>query len=201
MASSKVQQLKSELSMGSRGNKYRVMLAAPAGPAASSAKEYGKAISAADFQIDTIGKGGAIPAKTIGTIEVWTQGRKLVVAGDATFENTWTLTFWNTQDHALRDAFDNWLLYIDDMEAHSRGAVNHVDYMTEKAQIHQLNTTDNSMMAQYEFRNLWPTGISAIDMADDQQDTITEFSVDFAYSHWVRIDTYSAQSTDANPIG
>lgn len=200
MASSKVQQLKSELSMGSRGNKYRVMLAAPSAPAASSAKEYGQAISTADFHIDTVCKGGAIPAKTIGQIEIWTQGRKLVVAGDATFENAWNLTFWNTQDHALRDAFDNWLLYIDDMEAHSRGAVDHVDYMTETAQIHQLNTTDNSMMAQYEFRNLWPTGISAIDMADDQQDTITEFSVDFAYSHWVRIDTYAAQSSDANPI-
>ena len=200
MASSKVQQLKSELSMGARGNKYRIMLAAPQGPAASGAKEYGQAISAADFHIDTIAKGGSIPAKTIGQIEVWTQGRKLVVAGDATYENTWSLTFWNTQDHALRDAFDNWMLFIDDMESHSRAAVDHVDYMTETAQIQQLNTTDNSMMAQYEFRNLWPTGISAIDMADDQQDTITEFSVDFAFSHWVRKDTYSAQSSDANTI-
>ena len=186
MASSKLQQLKNTLGMGARGNKYRVMLAAPTGPTS-------------DRLIDTLAKGGAIPAKTIGTIEVSTQGRKILLAGDATFENTWTLNFWNTQDMALRNDFDKWLLYIDDMEAHSRGAEDSNSYMSETAQIHQLSTTDNSVMAVYEFRNLWPTGISAIELADDQQDTITEFTVDFAYSHWIRTDTYSAQSSDANP--
>jgi hypothetical protein len=174
MASGKLQELKTALAMGARGNKYRVMLAAPVGPND-------------DQLIDTVCKGGSIPAKTIGQIEIWTQGRKLVVAGDATFENAWNLTFWNTQDMALRYAFDKWLTFIDDMETHSRGATDHISYMTETANISQLNTTSNEITATYEFRNLWPTGISAIDMADDQQDTITEFSVDLAYSHWVRI--------------
>jgi len=174
MASSKLQELKTTLSMGARGNKYKVMLSAPIGPTN-------------DLLIDTVCKGGSIPAKTIGQIEIWTQGRKLVVAGDATYENAWNLTFWNTQDLALRQSFDDWLVYIDDMENHMRGANDHFEYMTESAKIQQLNTSSNEPMATYEFRNLWPTGISAIDMADDQQDTITEFSVDFAYSHWVRI--------------
>lgn len=174
MASGKLQELKSALSMGARGNKYRVMLAAPVGPTD-------------DFLIDTVCKGGSIPAKTIGQIEIWTQGRKLVVAGDATYENAWNLTFWNTQDMALRQGFDQWLTFIDDMEGHSRGATDHVSYMTETANVSQLNTSSNEVTATYEFRNLWPTGISAIDLADDQQDTITEFSVDFAFSHFVRI--------------
>ena len=177
MASSTLQKLKTTLAMGARGNKYKIMLAAPVGPTD-------------DELIDTVCKGGAIPAKTIGQIEVWTQGRKLVVAGDATYENAWNLMFWNTQDLALRNSFDKWLLFIDDMEAHSRGANDHTSYMTESAKIEQLNTSDNTVTATYEFRNMWPTGISAIDMADDQIDTITEFSVDFAYSHWVRTDTY-----------
>jgi len=187
MASSKIHKLRTTLKMGARGNKYRIMLAAPTGPTD-------------DTLIDTVGKGGAIPAKSIGTIDIWSQGRKLVVAGDAAYDYTWSLTFWNTQDHKLRDDFDKWLLYIDDVEAHSRGAEEHNDYMTDAAQIQQLNTSDNSMMAQYVFRNMWPTSISAIDMADDQQDTITEFTVEFAYSHWVRDDTYSAQSSDSNPL-
>jgi hypothetical protein len=168
-----LEELKTTLSMGARANKYKIMLAAPVGPTD-------------DFLIDTVGKGGAIPAKTMGTVDVWTQGRKLVVAGDATYENAWALTFWNTQDLALRQGFDNWLLYIDDMDQHKRGAVTHHDYMTEGARIQQLNTTDNSVMATYNFYNLWPTGISAIDMADENNDSITEFTVDFAYSHWVR---------------
>lgn len=169
-----LQELKETLKMGARGNKYKIMLAAPVGPTD-------------DFLIDTVGKGGSIPAKTMGQVEIWTQGRKLVVAGDATYENTWALTFWNTQDLALRKGFDDWLLYIDNMETHSRGATTHNDYMTDGGKIQQLNTSDNSVMATYEFYNMWPTGISAIEMADDQQDTITEFTVDFAYSHWVRV--------------
>jgi len=174
MASSKLQELKTTLKMGARGNKYRVMIAAPVGPTD-------------DFLIDTVCKGASIPAKTIGQIEIWAQGRKLVVAGDATYENAWNLTFWNTQDMALRNAFDQWLLFIDNMEEHSRTATDHVSYMSETANVSQLNTSSNEVTATYEFRNLWPTGISAIDLADDQQDSITEFSVDIAYSHWLRI--------------
>lgn len=169
-----LQELKETLKMGARGNKYKVMLAAPVGPTD-------------DFLVDTIAKGGAIPAKTMGQIEIWTQGRKLVVAGDATYENAWALTFWNTQELALRKGFDEWMNYIDDMDKHSRGATEHNSYMTDGGKIQQLNTSDNSVTATYQFYNMWPTGISAIEMADDQQDTITEFTVDFAYSHWVRV--------------
>lgn len=168
-----LQELKETLKMGARGNKYLVMLAAPIGVTD-------------DFQINTIAKGGSIPAKTVGQIEIWTQGRKLVVAGDATYENAWTLTFWNTEDMALRKGFDDWMLHIDNMETHTRGVSSHTEYMTDGGQISQLNTTDNTIAATYTFYNMWPTGISAIDMADDQQDMITEFTVDFAYSHWVR---------------
>jgi len=170
-----LQELKDNLKLGSRGNKYKVMLAAPQGPTD-------------DFVINTLAKGGAIPAKTIGTIEVWSQGRKLVIAGDASYENTWSLTFYNTQDHALRSGFDKWMTFIDSVDTHSRAATSHSDYMAEGAQIQQLNTSDNSVMAVYNFYNLWPTNISSIDMADDQQDTVTEFTVEFAYSYWKRTD-------------
>jgi len=174
MASSTLALLKKELGMGARGNKYRIQLAAPLGPKG-------------DEMIDTLCKAGSIPAKTIGVIPVWSQGRQLQIAGDAAYEMAWNLTFWNTQDHALRDMFDQWLLAIDDMESHVRTVADHASYMADKAQVHQLNTIDNNITATYEFRNLWPTGISSIDLADDAQDAITEFSVDFSFSHWVKV--------------
>ena len=179
MASNKLQLLKTTLSMGARANKYKVMLSAPQGP-----KD--------DIIIDTLAKGGAIPGKTMGIVEIWNQGRKLLVAGDAAYENTWTLSFWNTQDMKLRSEFDDWLTYIDDFEGHGRGAKAHVDYMTETAKIQQLNTSSNCVMATYEFRNLWPTSISAIEMADETQDEITTFDIEFAYSHFIRTDTYKS---------
>ena len=165
--------LKTTLAMGARANKYKVMLAAPQGPTD-------------DTLINTICKGGTIPAKTMGQIEVWTQGRKLVVAGDATFENSWSLTFYNTQDLALRNAFDDWLIFIDDMNEHKRGATDHASYMTDGAKIEQLDTSDNSTKATYKFFNMWPVSISAIEMADESIDAISEFEVEFAYSHWIK---------------
>jgi len=166
--------LKTNLGMGARGNKYKVMIAAPVG-------------NSDDAIIDTICKGASIPAKTMGQIEVWNQGRKLIIAGDAQFENTWSLTFWNTQDLSLRNSFDDWITFIDSVETNTRGAVEHKDYMTEGAKVQQLSATDNSVVATYEFKNLWPTNISSIELADDAVDAITEFTVDFAYSHWIKV--------------
>ena len=168
-----LEDLKTTLGMGARVNKYKVMLAAPVGPTD-------------DALIDTVCKGGAIPAKTMGQIEIMTQGRKLVVAGDATFENSWTLSFYSTQDHALKNKFDDWLIFIDDMQEHKRGATDHNSYMTDGAKIEQLNTSDNSVTATYKFYNMWPVSMSAIEMADESIDTIAEFEIEFAYSHWVK---------------
>ena len=169
-----LEDLRTTLKMGSRGNKYKVFMPIKVGGASG------------EKVIDTLCKGGAIPAKSMGQIEVWTQGRKLIVAGDATFENTWSLTFWNTQDHKLRTEFDTWMSAIDDMDNHKRSVTDHNGYMSQGAKIQQLDTSTNDPTAEYTFYNLFPTSISAVEMADDQQDTITEFSVDFAYSHWVR---------------
>ena len=173
MSNSMLNKLKSTLSMGARANKYRVMVD-------------GKGGGPSGESIDTLCKGGAIPAKTMGTIDIWTQGRKLPVAGDAQFENTWTLTFYQTQGHELRSQFDAWMNFEDDFDKHSRGASSHNDYMSDGCKIIQLNTSDNSPTAEYTFYNMFPTSIAAVDLADESADTIEEFTVDFSYSHWVR---------------
>ena len=166
-----LEELKSNLSVGARGNKYKVTLAIPGGGSGKTT--------------DIMCKGASIPAKTLGTIEVFNQGRKILVAGDASFENSWSLTFWSTQDHALRKDFETWMDGIDNFDEHTRASAGYTDYMTT-AQVAQLSTSDNSETAVYEFHNLFPTNISALDLADDANDTILEFSVDLAYSHWIR---------------
>jgi len=174
MANSKLNELKNTLGMGARVNKYKVMLAAPVGPND-------------DVKIDVLCKGSSIPAKTIGQIEVWNQGRKVIIAGDAQFENAWSLTFWDDQTLSLRKSFDDWLLFIDNFDEHSRGlSDDHNSYMTSAAKVQQLSTIDNSVTAEYTFYNMWPTGISSIDLADESIDTLAEFTVDFAFSHFVR---------------
>jgi len=171
--SSAINNLKTTLAMGARANKYRVQIAAPLGPTD-------------DTIIDTLCKGGDIPGKTIGQIEVYNQGRKVVLAGDAEFESEWTLTFWNTQNHDTRGQFIDWMTFIDSVETHSRGAGTHDDYMSSGAMIHQLNTSDNSVTASYQFNDLWPNNIGSIAMADETQDEIEEYEVTFSFSYWTK---------------
>jgi len=171
-----LQELKTTLAMGARSNKYKVILTLPSAVGTAPA----------EAELNALCKGASIPAKSIGQIEVFSQGRKLVMAGDAEFENTWSLTFYNTQDHNLRSAFIAWMDFIDNFNDEIRGADSNANYMVEQAQVHQLNTTDNSTTASYMFYNLWPTNISAIDVADETNNEISETTVDFAFSHWTK---------------
>jgi len=59
------------------------------------------------------------------------------------------------------------------------------DYMVDKATISQLGR-DDSVVATYEFFNMWPTTITAIDMDASGGEEITETGVTFKYSHFER---------------
>ena len=39
--------------------------------------------------------------------------------------------------------------------------------------------TANSVLKEYEFYNIWPSTVAAIDLSYDSTDTIEEFTVDF----------------------
>ena len=41
--------------------------------------------------------------------------------------------------------------------------------------------TANSVLKEYEFYNIWPSTVAAIDLSYDSTDTIEEFTVDFQF--------------------
>lgn len=186
---SRVNSLKTKLGMGARPNKYRVLLTIP--------KAVGASIDG--NTLDTICKGASIPEKIMGQIEAFSQGRKIILAGDAQFSNSWTLTFYDTENHKLRNAFTKWQEMIDDFENHSRGIKSHNDYMAEP-EVHQLSTIDNKATAKYKFYNMFPVNVSNLELADETNDQLGEFTVEFAFSHFIRLDTYKPYGTDANPL-
>ena len=53
-------------------------------------------------------KAAAIPAMTVGTIDVPYFGRVIKVPGNKTFEN-WTVTIINDEDFNLRNGFEKWM--------------------------------------------------------------------------------------------
>jgi hypothetical protein len=165
-----IQSLKSTLGMGARTNKYRIILNAPGGgPTGPS--------------VDILAKSATMPGRGFADVQVWVQGRELTVAGDATYDGTWSCTFMDTEDHMLRNKFIAWMDYIDSFDGHTRGASSAPDYMTEIT-IQQLSTIDNSMKAECKLQNAYVKNISEITYSDETSGVI-EFTAEFNYSHWI----------------
>ena len=132
-------------------------------------------------------KAAALPAQNIASIDVPFRGRIFKVAGDRTID-TWTVTVINDEDFRIRNAFENWTQQIADLDTNI-GATNPESYMT-KAKVFQLGrgaqkaSKDSSgdanvVLKEYEFLNIFPTSVSAIDLSYDTGDTIEEFTVEF----------------------
>jgi hypothetical protein len=60
------------------------------------------------------------------------------------------------------------------------------DYLISRAFVEQLNK-DDSVLARYEFFNMFPKNIGAIELSYDTVDALEEFTVDFTFSHWERV--------------
>jgi len=132
-------------------------------------------------------KAANLPAQNIASIDVPFRGRIFKVAGDRTID-TWTITIINDEDFRLRRAMEFWTEQIASLDT-NLGATSPNAYMAA-AKVYQLgrgsspSSTDNSgdsnsVLAEYEFVDIFPTEVSAIDLSYDSSDTIEEFTVTF----------------------
>ena len=132
-------------------------------------------------------KAAALPAQNIASIDVPFRGRIFKVAGDRTID-TWTVTVINDEDFVLRNAFENWTQQIADLTT-NLGATDPSAYMTN-AKVFQLGrgsskaSTDSSgnenvVLKEYEFIDIFPTSVAAIDLSYYTGDTIEEYTVEF----------------------
>jgi len=116
-------------------------------------------------------KAAQLPASTIAQIDVPFRGRIFKVAGDRTI-----------------DAMEQWVDLIAKLD-NNLGATDPTAYMTN-AKVFQLgrgsspnSTTNagdaNTVLKEYEFIDIFPTNVAAIDLSYDSSDAIEEFTVDF----------------------
>ena len=132
-------------------------------------------------------KAAQLPGMNIANIDVPFRGRIFKVAGDRTIDN-WTITVINDEDFVLRNAFENWTQQIADLTT-NLGATDPSAYMTN-AKVFQLGRgsskastsstgNENVVLKEYEFIDIFPTSVSAIDLSYDTGDTIEEYTVEF----------------------
>lgn len=134
-------------------------------------------------KIEFLCQAAQIPAANIGTVPVNFRGHQLKLAGDRTFEN-WTVTIINDVEFSVRNAIEDWQTDIQALDS-GEGATS-TDYLLSRAYVEQLHK-DDSVLARYEFFNMFPTIISSIDLSYETVDQLETFTVEFAYSHWEHV--------------
>lgn len=177
---------------GARPNLFEVTI--PSFPAGINLGVQGDGTGQFDAENFTfLCKAAALPASTMNPIEVPFRGRTLKVAGDRTFD-VWTITVINDEDFSHRRAFEAWMQNVNQYSDHS-GLTNPNDYMADatvvqlgRAQVARETGTGTggnaNVLAQYKFKDIFPTNISAIDLSYDNSDTIEEFTVEFQIQFW-----------------
>ena len=132
-------------------------------------------------------KAAQLPAQNVANIDVPFRGRIFKVAGDRTID-TWTVTIINDEGFVLRNAFEEWANLIAKLDT-NLGATDPSAYMTN-AKVFQLGRgsstssrssdgNSNAVLKEYEFVDIWPSNVAAIDLSYDSSDTIEEFTVEF----------------------
>ena len=165
-------ELKSAIGAGARANKYRLNFSVP--PTVATVSDLSRA--------DALCKSTQFPGMTIGQIEVWGQGRKLLIPGDTSYENTWTVSFYLTEDHALRRDMISWMRSADHFQNNQHSGAPG-DIMGELS-VEQLDSAGNPT-SKYTFHNVFVSEVGAVEVSDETADTISEFDVTFSFTDWV----------------
>jgi|TARA_R110000787_G_scaffold113188_3_gene222338 hypothetical protein len=166
-----IQEIRSQLVLGgARASLFQVQISNPAN-------------GAGDIKVPFMVKAAQIPASTTGVIEVPYFGRKIKVAGDRTFAE-WTVTIINDEDFLIRNAMEQWSNSINSHAGNIRefGSASPLLYKSN-AQITQFSKT-GVPIREYTFNGMFPTEVSAIEMAWETTDAIEEFTVTFQYDFW-----------------
>jgi hypothetical protein len=179
---------------GVRPNLYLVDFAFPSGVDIENAQ-------AVDDLSGLLCKAAALPASNLGVIEVPFRGRTVKIAGDRTFD-TWTATFINDRNFAIRGAMEKWMEAINRHEQNSAGLVlpNSTDGYLRDILVKQLERNDSAGGATktvYKLVGCFPTNISQIDLAYDSNDQIEDFTVEFQIQYWTRGDDDAAENVIA----
>jgi len=140
-------------------------------------------IPRAGDKIEFMCKGASIPAAEIGEVLIPFRGMTLKLAGDRTFAD-WSVTIINDIEFSSRNALEAWQEEIQSMSSGEGSTTN--DYLISRAFVEQLNK-DDSVLARYEFFNMFPKSIGEIALGFDEADAVETFEVGLSFSHWERV--------------
>ena len=143
-------------------------------------------IIAADGLETFMCKSAALPASTVGTVELPFRGRVIKVPGDRTFES-WTGTFYMDDAFELRGAYEKWIELTNTVDANTASAS--MEAVLQDITVTQMDKFNGSAtqfkdIRQYKLVKAFPVSVSQVSLAYDNNDSYEEFDVEFAYQYF-----------------
>lgn len=181
---STIRDLANAIGSAARASKYRVTFAFPSGVAGVTNLD----------EVDVLAKTATAPGKEIGQIELWNQGRKLIIPGDTAFDGAWPVDFYLTENHSIRYDMLRWMDACDSYQR-NRHTGNPTSIFAD-LKVEQLDSAGN-VSAQYTLHNCFPSNVAEVSYGDDSADTVAEFNCVFSYSDWV---TGSGEASNFTPM-
>ncbi len=176
--------LNNVLKDGARPSKYRCEVTLPSG------------FETNEKNLDIICKTASFPAKSNDTINIKFKGRNIPIPGQEKFTQNLILTFYLNESHKHKILFEEWmsaLNYINYSNLQSNETKNLVqktksnitsnDARTQ-VKLTQLNFEGDLDRVSYVFYNVFPKEIGAIALSAETIAAISEFTVEFSYSHF-----------------
>ena len=141
----------------------------------------------ADFtggQFKHLCKTAQLPGSTIGVVEVQYFGRPVKMPGNRTFENL-TTTIINDEGFKLRHALEKWMSFLNTHEGNLSTTAGGTSLTyTGTLTLQQYSRDGAADINPYKFNRCWPVNVAPIDLDWGTNDTIEEFTVEWAYDWW-----------------
>lgn len=215
MINTTIEDLKKNLGPGLGLRKNRFLIEVPV-PGASGQK------------LNILCTATSLPERTIGTVDIFSKGRKYKIRGETEFPGTYNISIIDDSDMSIRQLFDAWLDLVDQTAPKDNGILgvlgnNAVNlgttisgiisaantfksyfqfdkglsfvlntitgtrsaplYQTE-VNIWQLDAVGNKVYG-YQLQNAYPSSVGTVELDDGEENTMSEFSVDFSYSEFI----------------
>ena len=104
--------------------------------------------------------------------------------GNRTFENL-TTTIINDESFELRHSMEAWMAFLNSHEENTTDVAGGTSLnYTGTLSLQQYNRDGSSPVDAYVFNKCWPVNVAPIDLDWGTNDTIEEFTVEWAYDWW-----------------
>ena len=147
-------------------------------------------------------KTAAIPASSIGSVEVQYFGRTLKFAGNRPTFPDLQLNIINDEDFAVRTGFQQWLNLINSHAGNLQTFANNnnASGYLQDATVTQFGKNGGELK-KYRFVGCFPTELGEIALDWGSNDAIEEYNVTLAYQWWEALDGSTDRTQSAQPIG